>query len=678
MSSTKTPIVVGLYGIPGSGKTYVKEKLQGELHERFQFYDGSQMLQAVSGTALAEFKLLDKPAQTAIREKAIRKIASECKAADKIGVVTGHLMFWPHDRAEDEVAEIYTAADLEVYRYIFYLAVPATRVRQQRLQDPERRRSDASVEHLEKHQRKECASLTELCFKNKIPLMVVDDTVDPDAYTLVSTIRDLLNRFVLQQSDECRNHQVALDILDDYISQHPNRSKLDTIVVVDADKTLGPFDAGNLWWQKRMGGPAVVGSRDDPVSITLHPDNMGYSYQGFQQAVLMYEHETPDRDAFETTCRAVAEGISLYPPMRRMLDHVRGSEFGEVIVVTCGLRRVWEMVLERFGVTGVRVIGSGRVDDGYVVTGETKTAIVRHLRRRHQMRVIAIGDSQLDMGMMKEAHGAIVIMGEEELRSRGMARQLRSMSIEALQKFRQVCIPATVPALEAKGLLRIPEPNPLDMYEWEIRTIDATDKSAAKLLATPMRDASISGRALQEAHRKVGWYLVTEYLSEDMGLEPYETTHVQGKKIDGHRIVNEGNSIIIPLMRGGEPMAFGVHDAMPTAAFLHSKEPHDIKAEHLKGRKTIILVDSVINEGRSVAKHVNHISGFPEAASIRIVVITGVAQQESLKPGGPLQRALKVGKGELTVIALRKSENKYTGTGGTDTGHRLFKTEFLD
>ena len=33
---------------------------------------------------------------------------------------------------------------------------------------------------------------------------------------------------------------------------------------------------------------------------------------------------------------------------------------------------------------------------------------------------------------------------------------------------------------------------------------------------------------------------------------------------------------------------------------------------------------------------------------------------------------------ELWVVALRKSENKYKGKGGTDTGHRLFGTTKLD
>ena len=33
---------------------------------------------------------------------------------------------------------------------------------------------------------------------------------------------------------------------------------------------------------------------------------------------------------------------------------------------------------------------------------------------------------------------------------------------------------------------------------------------------------------------------------------------------------------------------------------------------------------------------------------------------------------------EVTFLALRVSDNKYTGRGGTDTGHRLFNTPYFD
>ncbi|KAI6349329.1 hypothetical protein MCOR31_012102 [Pyricularia oryzae] len=52
--------------------------------------------------------------------------------------------------------------------------------------------------------------------------------------------------------------------------------------------------------------------------------------------------------------------------------------------------------------------------------------------------------------------------------------------------------------------------------------------SASKLLSSPMRDASIAGPALQEAHVQAGRYMATHLVSELLGLEEYSIPHVQG------------------------------------------------------------------------------------------------------------------------------------------------------
>jgi hypothetical protein len=95
--------------------------------------------------------------------------------------------------------------------------------------------------------------------------------------------------------------------------------------------------------------------------------------------------------------------------------------------------------------------------------------------------------------------------------------------------------------------------------------LHATDKNVAKLLMTSMRDASLSGPALREAHHRVGWYLATHFLTEVLGVEDYSIFHVQGHVTNGFRIRDERQTTIVALMRGGESMALGVSSALPTA-----------------------------------------------------------------------------------------------------------------
>jgi uracil phosphoribosyltransferase len=199
------------------------------------------------------------------------------------------------------------------------------------------------------------------------------------------------------------------------------------------------------------------------------------------------------------------------------------------------------------------------------------------------------------------------------------------------------------------------------------------DRGAAKLLMTPMRDATISGPALREAHRHVGWYLATKFLTEVIGLEEYPIQHVQGHAMTGHQLLHEQQTTIVALMRGGEPMALGVNDAFPRAMFIHASCPGDLMLNHLQGQMTVILVDSVMNSGRTAMEFVQHIRKL--YADIRIVVVAGVAQAQSVSEGSLLAQTLS--RANICVVALRLSENKFTGTGTTDTGNRLFNTTHL-
>ncbi len=60
----------------------------------------------------------------------------------------------------------------------------------------------------------------------------------------------------------------------------------------------------------------------------------------------------------------------------------------------------------------------------------------------------------------------------------------------------------------------------------------------------------------------------------------------------------------------------------------------------------------------------------------RIFVVAGVIQAQALSEGR-LADVLRVDT-NVWFVALRQSENKFTGKGTTDTGHRLFNTTHLD
>jgi uracil phosphoribosyltransferase len=275
--------------------------------------------------------------------------------------------------------------------------------------------------------------------------------------------------------------------------------------------------------------------------------------------------------------------------------------------------------------------------------------------------------------MLAKADQAIVVVCEETKRSESMEGKLQKLIDDGGLVARQVLLPVTVlPRLDTERLplVKLTDAKFIDsiMSSHRVRILHATDKHAAKLLMAPMRDTSLAGPALREAHRRTDFYLATEFLSDILGLEEYMIPHVQGGNVAGHRFLYEKQTAIVALMRGGEPMALGVNDALPAAIFVHAGDPTDVKLHHL--HRTVLLVDSVVNNGNTVVDLVQHIRSLHD--TVRIVVVAGVVQSKSL---GRFSRLF--GKSDFGIVTLRLSDNKSIGTGTTDTGNRLFNTTHL-
>jgi uracil phosphoribosyltransferase len=353
------------------------------------------------------------------------------------------------------------------------------------------------------------------------------------------------------------------------------------------------------------------------------------------------------------------------------------------VVVTCGLRRVWDKVLEGEGLSEkVKVIGGGRIADGFVVSEAVKGSLVAHLRETHHMYVWAFGDSPLDLDMLCKADRAIIVVGEEQTRSKTMDAVLTNAIDHSGLHACQVVLPNN--ALPRLDTIRLPiieliEPGFVNSllgarYTHDgVQVLCAKDKNAAKLLATPMRNAAVAGPNLREAHRRVGWYLAVEFLADVVGLEQTPIRHVLDRETKGYQFFHEQRTTIVALIRGGEPMAIGVSDAFPLAMFVHAGDANDIKLHHLQGQLTVILVDSVVNTGKTIVEFVRHVHKLH--GTIRIVVVAGVVQAQCVS-GGSLKQTL-ARYANLHLIALRVSKTKFTGSGTTDTGTRLFNTTHL-
>jgi uracil phosphoribosyltransferase/phosphoserine phosphatase/adenylate kinase len=676
--NNKQAIVVGIYGIQGCGKTYLLNQLKQSLgHDHFSFYDGSTMIAELVPGGISAFLKLSEEEKLPYRHKAISTIGQQSSSSGKVAIVTGHLMFWPEGEVTGKV--VCTQSDWDTYTHILYLDSPAEDIAQRRSDDKERHRPAMSADHLRKWQEEEKTELRKFCYQHGILFSIWAQHSE-----LLDKVSTLLHDF--RHHDEEHNLSLAKRKMDEIVAL--GQGKVETMLVMDADRTLAAQDSGALFW--KMVSDSRQSMDDESPLKTLFNSPLGYSYTAFRQAALLYG-EMGDEQEFDALCERVASTTTMHTEFVTLLNAARQEHVG-MVVVTCGLRRVWEKVLERTGLSEtVKVIGGGRISEGFVVTPAVKAAIVSRLREIHHLYVWAFGDSPLDLPMLRKADQAIVIVIGEEDRSKTMdAELLKAIDNDGLSA-RQALLPRNVsPRLDATRLPVVRLTNPkfvasmlLPMRSQQLtycqhmhplRVLHATHRNASKLLMTPMRDAMVSGPALQGVHRRVGWYLATEFLTELIGMESYLTTHVLGHSTAGFRLRNERQTSIVALMRGGEPMALGVNDAFPLAMFIHAKNPTDIQLHHLLERRTIILVDSVVNSGKSVVEFVQYIRGLD--ATIRIVVVAGVVQADSVD-GGSIAQILERDE-NFSLVALRLSDTKFTGKGTTDTGNRLFNTTQLD
>ena len=669
-ASDHKAVVIGLYGVPGSGKTFLLNQLKQKLGQtHFAFYEGSKMIATVVPGGLDAFQSMEEQEKAHWRRRAIDAIGKNCADSGQVAVVAGHFMFWLEE--QEAGSPVYTQNDLETFTHILYLDIPAEVVAQRRLDDTERSRPSTSASHLRKWQHEEKTQLRYLCRHHGI------------LFSLVSPYPTLLNKASILLHDfryhtEKYNLSQAESRLDDAVVA--SQGQLKSVLVIDADRTLAAEDTGALFW-KRVSNSQPLEYEAFTLNA-LFSSPLGYSYTAFRQAVLLYE-ETANDQEFDALCQDVASAVTMHPELLSLLQLVAEQKHVGAVVVTCGLRRVWDKVLEREGLSEkVKVIGGGRIADGFVVSAAVKGALVARLQEAHHMYVWAFGDSPLDLDMLCKADRAIIVVGEEQTRSKIMDAALtNAIDYNGLRAHQAVLPSNASPRLDITKLpiIKLTEPEFVKSLmcgrytHGDLQVLCVTDRNAAKLLATPMRDAAVAGPDLREAHRRVGWYLAIEFLAEVIGLEQSPIRHVLGHQTRGYQLFHEQQTTIVALMRGGEPMAFGVNDAFPLAMFVHASDADDIKLHHLQGQLTVILVDSVVNTGKTIVEFVQHVRKLD--ATIRIVVVAGVVQAQCISGGSFKQTLARYAK--IHLIALRLSDTKFTGSGTTDTGNRLFNTTHL-
>lgn len=210
----------------------------------------------------------------------------------------------------------------------------------------------------------------------------------------------------------------------------------------------------------------------------------------------------------------------------------------------------------------------------------------------------------------------------------------------------------------------------------------ATVSVTSEIIAAQTRDANLEGLALQQAHEKMG-QLLADKLVDEFGtlmqlVETVQISHVQGGTFAGLRA---SNVVILPLMRGGEPMARGIYSRFPTSLFIHfydgvdsGDQRNNLLAQAFERMTAtrpvnIVVADSVVNTGSSIKGAISEIHRIARGANpdlqLVLFVLSGVMQEKAAE-------LLPAQLPRVRFITLRVSKNQYKGVGASDTGNKLF------
>lgn len=126
--------------------------------------------------------------------------------------------------------------------------------------------------------------------------------------------------------------------------------------------------------------------------------------------------------------------------------------------------------------------------------------------------------------------------------------------------------------------------------------------------------------------------------------------------------VSRENITIVVLMRAGLYVGQGVRNILDSddQVYLISNSVDDVDLDYIRNRD-IVIVDSVINSGKTIIKYIDSFKDAKSISCISIVMqsrFTDIAKKYS----------------DILFLTSRISDNYYIGAGAIDTGNRLFGT----
>lgn len=337
---------IGLYGMPTSGKTYILDQID--------FIDvlvGSKLLREYA----PDFDKRDE----AGREQARKDVASLMMSKETF-IMDGHYAFGDEVAFTDEEGKMY---DVFLYLYI------SPDVLCTRMEASAKNQKHMGFD-VEEWQKREINCLRSYCHQNNKDFYVLDNP-PLNEYADDQAALEFIRQIV--QGYSCLGY--ARKCVEDIL----RRSKSDTIVLLDGDRTLTVEDSSKTVFEYRT---------------QLFDGNFYTGYQAWKQSEEFKQYSVPE--------------LSEMPVHLNPFITARLTE--DTFILTSGHEKVWRFIAHELGLPFYY---------GKEMSAETKLYITKMLQRAGK-RVIAYGDGMNDYFMLKQADEGYLLRKQDGTLSRSL------------------------------------------------------------------------------------------------------------------------------------------------------------------------------------------------------------------------------------------------------------------
>lgn len=345
---------IGLYGMPAAGKTHIMDRI-----DFIEVVTGSKFLREYD----PEFDSRDE----AEREKD-RKAIAQLLTAKETFIMDGHYAFG------DEIA--FTEEDGKLYDAFLYLYVSPDVIRGRMMVSDKNRKYLKN--DIAEWQNAEIAGLRKHCHDNMKDFYVIDNP-PVNCFEDVSEVTEFIRGIVNGYSCAAYARKCADDII--------RKSKSDTVVLLDGDKTLAIEDSS----------VTVFGYKTH-----LYDGNFYTGYQAWKQ------NEEFRRYSFDDITEVPVH----------FNEVVKKAITEDTYILTSGHEKIWRFIAKQLGLDFFY---------GTQMSAETKFFITKHLQSAGK-RVVAYGDGMNDYFMLKQADEGYLIAKRDGT----ISRSLKGRDMEGL------------------------------------------------------------------------------------------------------------------------------------------------------------------------------------------------------------------------------------------------------